>query len=347
MDELNEINNYALTKYYPFVGSPNFKKIFFSQRYLGLVEDYLQQNKIQFTRHEPYQIEFFAVTLPEYTIDDFICISTKNVPPHKFIYYCDNSIKIKKNITVETLYKALCSGYYANRWYNQIQDLTFESELIDLTEHEVNYLLQKTDVCDNVLLYKIDAAIKVLTNDMDNRVFVKLYSVSPKNEYNDDNTTRETNKFELTATDVTGVVKLLRKSERTTYSLENDLVHGIMLRRFIKEIDLENEFRLFVYDGKLRAISQYQCYQKITKYSDPLVQKKIYDMICNWWNKDAVALIPYVDCVIDVVIIDNEVKIIEINSFGPGLIAGSGLFNWDKDYDIMHYSIEPQILFYC
>jgi hypothetical protein len=164
-----------------------------------------------------------------------------------------------------------------------------------------------------------------------------LYSVSPKSE--------STRAIDLTANTAQNVVDLLRRSDRTNNSLRDNIVKGIMLRKYDESINPEREFRLFVCGYNLRAISQYKCYEFIELYSDPDIRNKIYKLIIDWWPTICKLLV-HSQCTIDIVFMpDWSIKIIELNSFGPELLAGSCLYNWLNDYDILYNSSKPDIRF--
>lgn len=335
MDLYDGINTASYPEYYPFQGNSNYKFIFASMRYFPLLESFLEDNSIIYKIHDNNELKFYNVSLSEYKDTDFIKINTKNIPPDKFIYSHADKIMIRKNISVDTLYNVLCSYYYADNWYYDLSDLTFKSVLIDLSSNDINSLISYE--FNDVLLNKIDSAIKMLITNQNDKVFVKLYSVSPKDEFSEP--------IDLTAKNSIEVLKLLTDSERTYNSLCRNIKCGIMLREYVQHLDPDNEFRLFVFGYNLRAISQYKCYNYIEKYQDSSMRSHIYELICKWWN-DVNKKFTFSDFVADIVFLDNdEIKLIEINSYGPGLLAGSALYNWDVDYDILHYSSKPDIRF--
>lgn len=335
MDSYDEINTAFYPEYYPFQGNSNYKFVFISMRYFPLLEFFLEDNNITYEIHDNDELKFYDVSLPEYKETDFIKIDIENFPLNKFIYLHADKIMIKKNISVSTLYNVLCSYYHADNWYYDLSDLTFKSVLIDLSSDDVKSLISYK--FDNILLDKIDNAIKTLTSYQNDKVFVKLYSVSPKDEFSEPDDLTVKKSFE--------VLKLLTNSRRTYNSLCNNIKSGIMLREYIPNLDSNNEFRLFIFGYNLRAISQYKCYDLIEKYQNVTLRSHIYDLICKWWY-DVNKKFTFSDFVADIVFLDNdEIKLIEINSYGPGLLAGSALYNWVVDYDILHYSAKPDIRF--
>lgn len=316
--DVDEINTCAYEKYYPIIQFEDM--MFLSTIYLSLIENWLEDNFI----------DYDIISYQQFT-------DTYNL---KFIEHTDQDvIMIKSTITTDILYRVICSGYYAHTWYYQLRDHTIESKMIDLTDAEANDILAANE--NSQLLDKIQSAINDLRSssleqptDTD-KIFVKLYSVSPK--------TKSTSSIDLTASTAQQVLDLLRLSDRTANSLQCNIVKGIMLRRYDPLIDSDREFRLFVKGYNLRAISQYNCYEEL--YTDLDIRTKIYDLIINWWPTISKLLV-HNKCTIDIVFMpDWSIKIIELNSFGPGLLAGSSLYNWLNDYDILHKSSKPDIRF--
>ena len=347
--EADEINNAQLASYYPFVGRKGENKIYFSVRYLWLIVNYLYSislhaNIMTERAVNTRGLETNEMELPEYNDNAIVNIEIPNPLNTSYLYSHDHEIYINDTITLLDLYRELCAAYHAQNWYDQIIEYTPRSILIDLSKSDIEQLLKGKTVKEA----EINAAIA----EIGKLAFVRLYSLSPKSDC--------TTSFDLTATNAAEVCKMIRLSERTSSTLGLYRREGIMLREFIADMDLDNEFRLFVFDDKLRAISQYNCYNHIDKYEDVNVQNEIYKRICEFFDEisddvsrhahpssDCLPALGLVDYVIDVEIdmVHNRNLVIEINCFGPGLLAGSGLFNWITDYDVMHYSDKPVIRF--
>ncbi len=139
----------------------------------------------------------------------------------------------------------------------------------------------------------------------------------------------------------------------------------IIVRKWINKIKLGREFRGFVCKGEMRAICQYNewCYyadllgqkksivQRIMKCFDALKEKvRTINLSVSWcvrclahladscYNHFQVPL-AYKETayVIDFALIggkeDGEVKMVEINPFGPA--TGAALFDWEKDRKLL------------
>ena len=96
-----------------------------------------------------------------------------------------------------------------------------------------------------------------------------------------------------------------------------------------ENINLSNEFRIFVLDGKIRAISQ----QKWYVYAG-LTRERITNITSDLFagTMKIVDRLPYLDLSLDVWIDDNkEVHLIEVNPGGRWCCSASMLFNWTDD----------------
>mgnify|MGYP000846706478 CR=1 FL=1 len=326
MEELiqnNEINQANIKKYYPFVPQINTNKIFFSHRYFTLIEEYLEDKEINVTIYDREEKSDKKI-LPEYNEYELCCIeATHEILEIKYdkIYV----LSCVNNITIDTLYKTLCSSYHAHNWYREIENFTFNSVLIDLNNSEIQDIFNNNTNAE--LHNKITNSVTLLNSK--NGVFVRLYSLSPKSSVKCYNSKQ--------------VIELISSSARTIWSLHNYEKNGIMLREYV---DMNNayEFRLFVFGSVLRAISQYFCYVYFEELEDNQKRQHIYNNIVSWFAT-IYKNISYEDYTVDILVSTNDIKIIEINSFGPGLLSGSSLFSWTKDYDILHFSKKPVIRF--
>jgi len=99
----------------------------------------------------------------------------------------------------------------------------------------------------------------------------------------------------------------------------------LVVREFV-DIHPSMEFRGFVYHKKLNGLSQYftDCYfPSLSKESDH-IKERVTKYFAEVKDK-----INYDNYIIDFVILEKEIKIIELNPYGEN--TGSGLFQWAKD----------------
>jgi hypothetical protein len=135
-------------------------------------------------------------------------------------------------------------------------------------------------------------------------------------------------------------VELFINSQRTLVdlmiSLEKNDSSSIDLELIIKkwyDIPICYEMRGFVRNKRLNALSQY-----FSKEFFPWISledwKKIKAKVLEFYEKKVAPIIDILDFTIDFILFEDEIRIIELNSFGE--IAGAALFSWIEDEDILY-----------
>ncbi|ETO11958.1 hypothetical protein RFI_25418 [Reticulomyxa filosa] len=111
----------------------------------------------------------------------------------------------------------------------------------------------------------------------------------------------------------------------------------LVIRKF-EFIPIQNEFRCFVYNRKITAVTQYfpHClFEQIAKN-----KLEILDLIQQFFQtelfRDKQYILPVDDCILDlnVDLTTKQVKIIELNPFA--LTTGSGFYHWVDDKSILY-----------
>ena len=131
-------------------------------------------------------------------------------------------------------------------------------------------------------------------------------------------------------------LNLLLTSERIHLDLKDWISEGgkemIALREFGENLDDDLEFRAFVYNYKLTAITQYDQY---IKFEHIIKNKDKYEkMINDYWSKNIKDLIKTPNYSIDFAIInDNEVIVIEMSPFMRS--TGPCCLRWEIDSEEM------------
>ena len=298
-------------------------KIYFPERLLEYIQSYCESNQIEI-KYEKERAKF---------------------------YVSDQDTSVDKLIDVQI------HQYNFERWYNKLPtNLTFKSKLVKLTDYEktaikrISRIVQYRGIKDNDY-EDLENLEKRLNEQMESKSwFLRLNTVSPKDVKRDQLPKEYQYLINNKIKDGKEILMLLTLSGRCFVTLKEDCDHYLILREW-KEIPNSAEFRCFVSERKLRAISQYYWYDKFEYYQDPQVQKQLLDRITYFFNVIA-DFIPYSDAIVDIAIyFDDESKnnsyqklgiyIIEFNPFGGDLIGGSALFNWIKDYDILYKSETP------
>jgi gamma-glutamylcyclotransferase (GGCT)/AIG2-like uncharacterized protein YtfP len=139
-------------------------------------------------------------------------------------------------------------------------------------------------------------------------------------------------------------MSLILTSERVYADMRDWKLFGepeqICLREYNDCITLDFEFRAFVYDDKLTAITQYDhhsYFPHISEYKD-VVCDKIKDKISEIHH-----VIKIKNYVADFAFINNNVLLIELSPFFP--CTGSSLFNWHNDLDLLKGKYLPEVIF--
>jgi hypothetical protein len=116
-------------------------------------------------------------------------------------------------------------------------------------------------------------------------------------------------------------------------TLMQDSGLAIVLRKF-EPIPLWCEFRAFVKDRRIVAVSQYFSELYFPELQGEKVQKEMLERLDAFYAR----LIPklplsYKSFILDVKIDQKSVKLIELNPYGE--LTGAGLFDWKDDSDLL------------
>eukprot|EP01089_Gocevia_fonbrunei_P008182 TRINITY_DN19853_c0_g1_i1.p1 TRINITY_DN19853_c0_g1~~TRINITY_DN19853_c0_g1_i1.p1 ORF type:complete len:437 (+),score=59.04 TRINITY_DN19853_c0_g1_i1:118-1428(+) len=111
---------------------------------------------------------------------------------------------------------------------------------------------------------------------------------------------------------------------------------ALILREWMNQIPQDHEFRCYVHNKQLNAISQYHCYYRFEALQNVEHAEKIKETIVKYHDqiKD---YLPFPSYVIDVVVLEDYVcQVIELNPFGADMSSGAALFNWEKDHKLLY-----------
>lgn len=102
-------------------------------------------------------------------------------------------------------------------------------------------------------------------------------------------------------------------------------------------IEPVNEFRVFVCSNKITAISQQNLYLKLYDEEDILKIPEKLNIIVDYFNKEIKPKITWLSSYCyDFAIVDDKPYFIELGCFGKEYAAGSALFHWLLDEDILY-----------
>lgn len=138
------------------------------------------------------------------------------------------------------------------------------------------------------------------------------------------------------------IVKVCTTSGRAGRSLNVLEDPFLIVQPWISDIPWNHEVRIFVRNRKLTAISQYNV--SMDTQMGPLLTPEVLDRF-EPFVRNCLSRANLQNCTIDAVILQNELHFVEFNSFGMESPAGSGLFDWISDSDILYGLTEPVFRF--
>lgn len=138
-------------------------------------------------------------------------------------------------------------------------------------------------------------------------------------------------------TSFSDIIRIIETSDRIGYFIGHKNKFSIYLvpyNKFITE-NLEWEFRVFVHNKRITAISQYYTNIKYDLGKDglnvELLVKNARELRNEFYH-----YYDFSDYVLDMFLIPGKETIIEVNTFGIRGCCGSALFEWVKDYNQLY-----------
>jgi hypothetical protein len=118
----------------------------------------------------------------------------------------------------------------------------------------------------------------------------------------------------------------------------------LYLCEFKKNLNRTREFRVFVHNNKITAISQQSLYdandilESLNDNEINVIIHKWINIIKSYFETNVKQKITHIDSyVMDFAILDDDTPyFIELNSFGKEYASGSALFGWLQDYNILY-----------
>eukprot|EP01089_Gocevia_fonbrunei_P021407 TRINITY_DN8318_c0_g1_i2.p1 TRINITY_DN8318_c0_g1~~TRINITY_DN8318_c0_g1_i2.p1 ORF type:complete len:281 (-),score=36.93 TRINITY_DN8318_c0_g1_i2:67-909(-) len=246
----------------------------------------------------------------------------------------------------------------------QFLDLTTDIANIFVKIHENTIPLSSSEIqLVNDFLTQIDTALSSLQqNSSSNQSFVRCSSRSPKDSRVSIQKCKETFEKEITkansdndkliallksslaglcVTNSKEVLDLLTSSKRIYEDFSQDLVkikqsnslkftQNVILREWVN-IPIEMEFRGFVYQKKLTALSQYYHTVYFPHLKDQI--SDIIEKIKSFWNDELINVIPIETSIVDFAVLETRILVIELNPFA--IATDPALFSWKTDLDIL------------
>lgn len=234
-----------------------------------------------------------------------------------------DELPIEKNDNFWKVYDAMFNWMSIENWYHILDEKT---ALIKLTPQECTFLINGTK--DEQFVNKLNVAMKDIRP-----TFAKLEVCSVKQDFAP---------YEIY--NGNDLIEQISKSSRCIKQLKSPYRkdHYLFLRKWRENIKHENEFRVFIDNGKISGISQQFLYDVFIILICALSSKaeQIFLAVQKLWDSISPKL-EYKTCVLDVYIEFNDQDeficyLIEINGCGRWGAAGSSLYNWITDDPLMN-----------
>ena len=198
--------------------------------------------------------------------------------------------------------------YWLCNWYNELLKAN-----IPVIKSKCFCINNDINVMKNILLEELTDKYK----------FIRFCNASPK-----DIISPIFNMFD----EPDDIINIFTSSHRTNYMFDNiqHLTH-IVIRPVIK---IDHEVRCVWHDYILRAVSGPSYY---INEDDKLIIKLLVDKFFQQHGCNIV----FNSAIIDIGITQDDVYIIEINSFGVDMLSIIGHFDWENDFMVLYNSDTP------
>ena len=239
--------------------------------------------------------------------------------------YIFDTVEIPHKIQFDTrlgiVHQSFQQGYDYNVWYGVTKSAPPGVKMIKLTESEKIALHIK----DTSYLKELKQQFSdIINEDIGKQYFVRTSSTSGKNE-------KPTEPFDQPDKILEHLMSV-EEFDLREFNQDNKDTY-IILVPWNPKIDSRNEFRLFVVDRKLTCCSPQKWWECHNYTDDELVIVENAIINCSIYTDS-----PYETFVADVYIDFEEkvCKLIELNCHGDHSGAGSSLFNWITDRDLLY-----------
>ena len=228
-----------------------------------------------------------------------------------------------------TVYRAWCQMYNADKWFHVFGNL---AALVPVSSE-----CQKLLLGQRILTPELEqhTAVAGLIAELGQQI-TRLQEPSGRAELFIKTSAKST-KHDIPVQPITNA------REALGYLLPSPTIQGVLardepvellIRPWQSDVSNDNEIRVFIQDGQIKAVSQQYLYSSspvlgmIFRYS----AADILDQIREWWYSTEVQQLAYQDAVLDMYITpDSKVELIEINCGGNGWgPAGSSLLTWNE-----------------
>ncbi|KAL9646940.1 hypothetical protein ABK040_013799 [Willaertia magna] len=318
----------------------------------SLNKDLINSNNLQEYCPYHHNVSSNSLTFPKYQL-----LFIENYLNDNEMVYNESegnvTCKLKPNQNVEKLIKLFyyleISFFNFDIWYTFLEkEMKEEIIIIPLTEDYLKSLQRAyTNFTFQQPLQQVDLLnLKELMNKIERKLinksksyFIKLSTRSPKDnkyslqkieEKNLDNLTNEEifkMKYDsLKCNKPSEMIDMLRTSKRvfddiSFYLEEKELFNyynlNLIIREWIEDLEFDLEFRCFIFNGKVTAISQYQCFHVFERLQNENFCKEIADKIISFQQSIQNNLPFLQNYVMDIAYLPKkeQVHLIELNPF--------------------------------
>ena len=211
-------------------------------------------------------------------------------------------------------------SYKMQDWYKQLKKYCFPAEFLPLNAEELKAMKQKD--ASNEILHGLQKKLTKVMSRFSGYRFVSTDTVSPTD------TVRFREKRGAVSS-AKSALKILLESAKVQQALEADEVTSICVRPF-RRMQPAREFRLFIKDGKLAAMSQYWLIRHFRRLPDR--QERYWDAAEKFVRKH-IADFPETTIVMDIYFTSaGEIMIVDFNPWGSP--TDPLMFNdWERDWN--------------
>ncbi len=291
--------------------------------------------------------------------DPFRHCSLANSHNHHELHPWGSEIKARSK-EFDALYAEANNRYMYHLWYTQALAPYMATKLVAISPLPKQLTDILAAVVRQTLALGVDAAIQSdngqhLVQEIRNvlegtsltpkdRIFVRLGATSTKDSFAIDVPTTKPSPM---APEPEMILRRILTSGRCVGRLlaladgiwPTDPGEALIIQEWSPTVELQREFRVFCFEGRVTAVSQDIWWEKFgwrERYSAGFV-----DAIMNLWESVKIHL-PFDTCTMDVLMSESQsaspgwkAELIEFNGFGAHLNTGSDLFHWVDDENIL------------
>ena len=253
-----------------------------------------------------------------------------------------------KDITFKTYFIPLEieEGIIINKFYKSKEEITYNDYLIlESLEKKIDSEIQKNEGLkkNGAFLRLIDRSPKD-GDPYEKEKILEEYSKNIKIISNELNKDINESNVRLAAKDKTHILiikngkdalNLLLTSSRSHMDIGDWIKNGgkqqIVLREWNNELSVDNEFRTFIYNNKITAITQYDHYGVFPHLFKE--KEKIEKKIHEFWENEVKNKINFPYYIVDFGYVNGKIIFIELSPFFP--TTDGCLFDWNQDIDIL------------